>query len=80
MAALPIPVPEAAEHCCPPRVGRAMTRCECSGAPFTEIARQVHGEGRPLGEVLRRTGCGQTCTACLRELQAFLSSRPTPLG
>jgi bacterioferritin-associated ferredoxin len=80
MAAQTIPVPEAAEGCCPPRAGRAMTRCECSGAAFADIVRQVEVESRPLGEVLRRTGCGQTCTACLPDLQAFLSSRPTTLG
>lgn len=71
---LPAAIPEAVETCCGPRLGRAKTRCECSGAAFAEIARQVHVEGRPVGEVLRRTGCGQTCTACLPDLQAFLAS------
>jgi hypothetical protein len=37
-------------------------------------------EGRPLVEVLRRTGCGQTCTACVPDLQDFLSAGPSTLG
>jgi bacterioferritin-associated ferredoxin len=57
-----------------------MTRCECSGAAFSEIARQMQTEGRPLVEVLRRTGCGQTCTACVPDLQDFLSAGPSTLG
>lgn len=71
---LPAGPPQAVEACCGPRPGRAMTRCECSGDTFTEIARQVYVEGRSVGEVLGRTGCGQTCTACLPDLQEFLTS------
>ena len=55
-------------------VPRAMTRCECSGITFTEIVRQVHVEGRPLAEILGRTGCAQTCGACLPDLRARLDS------
>jgi bacterioferritin-associated ferredoxin len=50
-----------------------MTRCECTGVAFGEIARQLREEGRTLEEVARRTGCGGTCTACLPDLQAFLA-------
>jgi hypothetical protein len=34
----------------------------------------VHLEGRPLGEILGRTGCAQTCGACLPDLHARLAS------
>ena len=51
---------------------RLMTACECAGVPFSEVARLVYREGRPLQEVLERTGCGQTCTACVPDLQAYL--------
>jgi bacterioferritin-associated ferredoxin len=51
--------------------GPAMTRCECAGLPFDEIrARMEKGQG--FEEIAKRTGCGQTCTACLPDLQAFL--------
>jgi bacterioferritin-associated ferredoxin len=55
-------------------VPRAMTRCECTGVAFAEIVRQVYVEQRPLGEILRRTGCAQNCGACLPDLQARLAS------
>jgi bacterioferritin-associated ferredoxin len=75
MAALPIPaLPEPADSCPHVPIGRPMTRCECSGVAFTEVARQVFVEGRPLGEVLRRTGCAQNCGACLPDLQRHLAS------
>ncbi len=54
---------------------RAMTRCECSGVAFAQVAREVLVEGRPLGEVLRRTGCGQTCEACRPDLDRYLAAR-----
>ena len=53
-----------------------MTRCECASMSFEEIARRHRRRsGSTLGECARRTGCGQTCTACLPDLQAFLSAR-----
>ena len=58
-----------------PAVSRAMTRCECTGVAFAEIVRQVYVEGRPLGEILGRTGCTQNCGACLSDLQARLDAR-----
>lgn len=54
---------------------RAMTRCECAGTPFDEVARRIETEGLTVAECARRTGCGQTCTACLPDLQAFLDRR-----
>jgi bacterioferritin-associated ferredoxin len=54
---------------------RPMTRCECASMSFEEIARRMQTQRITLGECARRTGCGQTCTACLPDLQAFLSAR-----
>ena len=51
----------------------AMTRCECAEVSFQEVARQV-ASGRPLDETMRRTGCGQNCTACLPDLLKHLAS------
>jgi bacterioferritin-associated ferredoxin len=62
--------------CCeaaPPRPGRAMTRCECADLPFAEIAHRMRHEGQTLAEMGRRTGCGQTCTACLPDLEEYLA-------
>ena len=76
MAAQPLPAPPQteAEARCPEHVGRPLARCECSGTAFADVARQVSVEGRPVAEVLRRTGCGQTCTACLGDLRRYLAS------
>ena len=57
------------------RPGRAMTRCECAELPFEEVARRIREDGVTLGELARRTGCGQTCTACVPDLEAFLARR-----
>jgi hypothetical protein len=57
--------------------GRAMTRCECAEMPFAEIARRLREEGMDLRDVAQRTGCGLTCTACLPDLETYLSSRPS---
>ena len=51
-----------------------MTRCECAGISFEEVAARMR-DGQLLAEITHRTGCGQTCTACLPDLQAFLASR-----
>lgn len=83
MAAQPLPAlsePEAEAQASRPArfvlcAPRAMTRCECAGASFAEIARQVHAEGRALCDVLNRSGCGQTCGACVPDLQSYLSRR-----
>jgi bacterioferritin-associated ferredoxin len=49
-------------------VPRAMTRCECAGVSFQEVAREMAATGRSLEEASRRTGCGQNCSACLPDL------------
>jgi len=58
-----------------PPVPAAMTRCECAGVPFSEIARRLEEDGASLAECGRRTGCGQTCTACIPDLEAYLGAR-----
>ena len=73
MSARPDPVRKSA----PPfaAVPRAMTRCECTGVAFSEIARLVEEQRMGLEAVQERTGCGQLCTACLPDLRDFLRSR-----
>jgi bacterioferritin-associated ferredoxin len=45
-----------------------MTRCECAGVSFQEVAREMAATGRSLEEASRRTGCAQNCSACLPDL------------
>jgi bacterioferritin-associated ferredoxin len=71
MAATLHPVPEAPARCLAP----CMSRCECTGISFEELARLKTLEGLSVEETARRTGCGQTCTACLPDLKAYLASR-----
>jgi NAD(P)H-nitrite reductase large subunit len=54
---------------------RAMTRCECAGVSFQEIAARMEAERVTLDEVCRRTQCGNTCTACLPDLARFVAAR-----
>jgi len=82
MAALTLPTPETlpepagpSHECLTPPLFRPMTRCECSGTSFNEVARQLYVEGRALPDILRRTGCGQTCGACLPDLHRHLAAR-----
>lgn len=58
-----------------PAAPRCMTRCECAGLAFGEIARRIREEGASFEDVARRTGCGSTCTACLPDLAHYLASR-----
>jgi len=53
----------------------AMTRCECVGLAFDEVARRVREEGATLDEVQERTGCGRLCSACLPDLRDHLAAR-----
>jgi bacterioferritin-associated ferredoxin len=59
----------------PVRFGRVMTRCECAGLPFDEIARRVRDDGLSLDTLQRETGCGRLCTACLPDLHEHLAAR-----
>ena len=57
-----------------PVLGRAMTRCECTGVPFDEAARRMQAEGLTLDQAVRRSGCGKNCEACLPDLRRHLAS------
>jgi NAD(P)H-nitrite reductase large subunit len=59
----------------PAATPRAMTRCECAGVTFQELARRMDAEGTTIEDVCRRTGCGLTCTACVPDLVRALASR-----
>lgn len=59
-----------AERSAPP-AGKPMTRCECSGVAFAEVA-ELMDRGTAFQEVSRRTGCGGMCTACLPDLARYL--------
>ena len=52
-----------------------MTRCECAEMRFEEIVQKLTPERLSLEDLGKRTGCGQTCTACLPDLKAYLASR-----
>ncbi len=54
---------------------REMTRCECAEISFEAVAHEMLVKGLSLDEVCRRTGCGQTCGACLPDLRAFIARR-----
>ena len=57
----------------PRAMPRAMTRCECAGVTFQEIAGEMAATGRSLEETARRNGCAQNCTACLPDLLEYFS-------
>jgi bacterioferritin-associated ferredoxin len=50
----------------------AMSRCECADMSFEEIRKRLE-KGQDFDELAKRTGCGRTCTACVPDLEAFLS-------
>jgi hypothetical protein len=52
-----------------------MTRCECADVSFAEVARRLQAEGLAVEQVLRGSGCAQTCQACLPDLMRFLAQR-----
>ena len=58
-----------------PAAPRAMTRCECAGVTFQEIASRMESERSTLDEICSRTQCGNTCTACLPDLARFVAAR-----
>lgn len=57
------------------RCGRVMTRCECAGLGFDEIARRLRERGQSLESLQSETGCGRLCTACLPDLHDHLAAR-----
>ncbi len=55
-------------------IPRRMTRCECAGVTFDDLQRRMRAEGLSVQEACRKTGCGQCCSACVPDLQAFLAA------
>jgi bacterioferritin-associated ferredoxin len=53
-----------------------MTRCECAGVAFTEIARRMEAGGKSLDLVMAETGVGGLCTGCIPDLRAFVARFP----
>ncbi len=49
-----------------------MSRCECTGTPFDEVARRLRS-GQALEEAQFETGVGLLCTACVPDLRAHLA-------
>jgi NAD(P)H-nitrite reductase large subunit len=64
----------AAREALPEPAPRAMTRCECTGIAFQDIAKRMEAERASLDEICRRTECGNTCTACLPDLARFVAA------
>ena len=60
-----------------PALALPMTRCECAGISFVEIGKLLEA-GEPLSSALARTGCADMCTACLPDLDSYLSNRSRP--
>jgi hypothetical protein len=60
-----------------PALALPMTRCECAGVTFVEIGKLLEA-GEPLPSALARTGCADMCTACLPDLDAYLTNRSRP--
>jgi bacterioferritin-associated ferredoxin len=52
---------------------RAMTRCECVGVSFDDLARLLRDDGLSFEELAERTGCGRLCTACLPDLREHVA-------
>lgn len=59
----------------PAPVPRPMTRCECTGITFQELASRMDADHVGLEEICRRTECATTCTACLPDLLRFIAAR-----
>lgn len=51
----------------------AMSRCECAEISFEKIERLMKERGWSLQEVSMQTRCGRTCSACVPDLEAYLS-------
>ena len=73
------PAAPPAEHSCPGPTpapfGPPMTRCECAGVAFAEVARRMEAESLQPEQAIARTRCGQNCGACIPDLRRFLAAR-----
>ena len=67
--------PAPCAHPAPASFGPPMTRCECAGVTFAEVARRIEAEGLLPEQAIFRTRCGQNCGACLPDLRRFLAAR-----
>ncbi len=56
-----------------PTCTRRMTRCECAGVSFEELRALMDARRLAFSDACQQTGCGQTCTACLDDLGAYLT-------
>jgi hypothetical protein len=52
----------------------AMTRCECSGVAFSDVARVMVKHCCSHEQAMDLTGAGRTCTACVPDLELYLAS------
>lgn len=69
----PAPAPAPVRGPRTPLVAPPMTRCECAGITFEEVARRMHAERLSADQAVGRTGCGRNCGACIPDLLQFLS-------
>lgn len=53
---------------------RSMTRCECSGVAFSDVARMMLNHGCTHEQAMDLTGAGRTCTACVPDMELYLAS------
>jgi bacterioferritin-associated ferredoxin len=58
----------------PPAAPSRWVRCECAQLAFRELARRMREERRSFEELARETGCGGLCTACIPDLETYLSA------
>jgi hypothetical protein len=55
-------------------VPRVMSACECSGTSFSEVARTMVEHQCSHEHAMAVTDVGQLCTACVSDLELYLSS------
>jgi len=55
--------------------GRPMTRCECALVAFDSVAREMVRRRLSVAAAIEGSGCGRLCTACLPDLQRYLTRR-----
>jgi hypothetical protein len=55
-------------------VPRVMSRCECSGTSFSDVARTMVQHQCSHEHAMAVTDVGQLCTACIPDLELYLAS------
>ena len=78
LAATPEPAAPAAPCVAPTPMGAPMTRCECAGITFAEVARRMEAESLPPEQAVAASPCGKNCGACLPDLRRYLAARLAP--